>query len=804
MSNDLDAARHLALSGVPIFLAERAEEFPHGGSDNRGYHLPANWQKTQPDPAVLDDWEPGMAVCAVMGHVVDAIDIDPRNQVDDPDLAIPEDLIPKSYGRQLTVSGGTHDLVAKLGVRSKDGVLPGLDVKAGDEGRGHGFIYLAPTEREGKNGEIGRYQWQTPPNLAALDLDIPDTSGELLADRINRSRIPTITGPDYSGAGYAELAGHQREQADKYTEQKIQFWRDRLQGAAEWPEGYRDPQGRGWEGLVRDAAWSLALLATCPWVGMSETEAARRFGEILPEAIAQDPKCKDKWYSGLLERAAAEPVEMPPWADFDKVYHQGMKSQGLPVYLDETRMARWVIHEKLDNSWVYVVGLGWHHWDAKVGRWSFRADLGFMRELQGVLIDLNLRAMESGAEKAYQSKVQGMLSTNKVSAIEKACRAQSHFLAQEMDSHPDLLNVKNGVVDLETGELMPHDRSLLMSKQAPVDYVPGATHPDWDKCLDALDPEVVDWMQVRFGQAATGHMVADDVFPILQGGGSNGKTTLVSAIRGALGPYVVGVPEKLMTASSDSHPTELTTLHGARMAVVDETPETARLNVPRLKSVLGQEWITARKVHKDNMTWRATHSLFLLTNYLPIIHETDHGTWRRLALVKFEKEFPPDERFRARMVQGGDGIAEAVLAWLVEGAVRHYTNQTPNMPEKVREDTRQWRGKVDLLAQYLEDDRLVFSLDHCVGTVELYNDFRRWLVGNGHREWSDQMFTQRMEQYKPMVDNEVVKKTSKTDRGWSTLDLGEPPSQKKPKRVWWGLKWRSEEDASVSRLKVVR
>src|SRR5699024_632819 len=106
------------------------------------------------------------------------------------------------------------------------------------------------------------------------------------------------------------------------------------------------------------------------------------------------------------------------------------------------------------------------------------------------------------------------------------------------------------------------------------------------------------------------------------------------------------------------HPTELMSLHGARIALLDETPEVAQLNVQRLKAVLGSEWITARHVHRDNITWKATHSLFVMTNYVPIVRETDKGTWRRLALVKFDKTFPPDDQFRSRMARGEDGRKE--------------------------------------------------------------------------------------------------------------------------------------------------
>lgn len=51
---------------------------PPAATTAPGYWLPAGWQHTEADPAVLEHLAPGMAVCAVMGHGIDALDVDPH------------------------------------------------------------------------------------------------------------------------------------------------------------------------------------------------------------------------------------------------------------------------------------------------------------------------------------------------------------------------------------------------------------------------------------------------------------------------------------------------------------------------------------------------------------------------------------------------------------------------------------------------------------------------------------------------------------------------------------------------------
>lgn len=199
-------ARSLAEAGVPIFLARPDAEEPCG------YRLPRGWQRTAADPAALDSWVPGMAVCAVMGHVVDGVDIDPRHGGEETRSGLQAaGAWPKSYGRQETPSGGTHDLVAPLGVGSRDGIRPGLDVKGGAaDGSGRGFLFLAPTERVSKvTGEVVAYRWTVEPDLAPLLDGDDDDTGLSLAEMVEAAkRRPEPAAPDPFNAPAEVAAKH--------------------------------------------------------------------------------------------------------------------------------------------------------------------------------------------------------------------------------------------------------------------------------------------------------------------------------------------------------------------------------------------------------------------------------------------------------------------------------------------------------------------------------------------------------------------------------------------------------------------
>lgn len=155
----LGIARDLVGIGMPMFLARPDEAEPSG------FALPGRWQLSTADPQVVDNWRPGLALCAVTGHVLDLIDLDPRSGAD---LDRPNEGIAgvPVMASAYTPSGGVHRFVLPIGIASRDGAWPGVDIKSGaEDGQGRGFAFLAPTVRRSKvDGLFRTYTWFEAPN----------------------------------------------------------------------------------------------------------------------------------------------------------------------------------------------------------------------------------------------------------------------------------------------------------------------------------------------------------------------------------------------------------------------------------------------------------------------------------------------------------------------------------------------------------------------------------------------------------------------------------------------------------------
>lgn len=470
-------------------------------------------------------------------------------------------------------------------------------------------------------------------------------------------------------------------------------------------------------------------------------------------------------------------------------------------------LAAAVADDKLEGSYLYSPGLGgWQLWDGR--RWARCGPETVIEEIRRYAVEQHHDAMTAYAADTGSGKLKrkldgwrSVLARTKLTAVEFLCRGILVCDPTEFDADPDVLNVANGIVDLTTGQLMPHDPDRRLTKIADVRYDPTASHPDWKQALEALPSDIQDWYQLRMGQSITGNSPADDYLIVQVGTGSNGKSTIVDAIGRTLGDYYAQVSHRALIASNDAHPTELMDLKGARLALIEETPEERRLNVTRLKQAVGTARIKARYMRADSATFDATHSLFLNTNFRPIVNETDWGTWRRLALVDFpyrwrlpgapmerETDRQGDPDLRRRIKESPGGQHEAILAWLVAGAVAVARDGFPPLPPRVVADTVAWRGESDVLTAYLTE-HCVQDGGSWVTTRDLLTDFNYWLQDRNQHTWSDQTLTSRMQGMDTFrVEKRII---SSRSEGRSQPDRGGSVIGGATVRAWLGIRFTS-------------
>lgn len=449
-----------------------------------------------------------------------------------------------------------------------------------------------------------------------------------------------------------------------------------------------------------------------------------------------------------------------------------------------------VVDERLEAEYCWSPQLGWMYWNGRV--WEM-VDAAKVRDevRQYVAEWVAGQVTKPTAGVGFEDLIK-LLSKGRISAITDLARGILQVDGEDFDTDPDVITVENGVIDLPTGALMAHDKDRHLTRYVPTRYMPDAKHGDVDIMLSAVEPEVAEWLQVRLGQGITGHVPDDDVMLLMHGDGQNGKSTVIDALTMTLGGEkgwgaLTYIDDSVLTGDRDAKE-ERMALRGARLAVAEELPEGRRLNVVQLKKAVGTSVMKARHLYQREVQWITSHSLLITTNYRPVVNETDHGTWRRLALVPFPYTFvtePKNETHRQAVAGIKDRLKygkqqhEAVLAWLVAGAKRWYeaTRKMPEHPKAVAEATRQWRAESDVILRYW-NERLTPDPDAHVISTELVENFSAFLKEMNQPVWSSKTTLDRFGSHEETKEHHVGKQQIQGRPG-----LSRPP---RPTDNWSG------------------
>jgi putative DNA primase/helicase len=345
-----------------------------------------------------------------------------------------------------------------------------------------------------------------------------------------------------------------------------------------------------------------------------------------------------------------------------------------------------------------------------------------------------------------------------VLALAAAGEGSLGISGRQWDTRPLLLPCINGVLDLVTGEFREGLPSDYITKYCPVAWEGfDATAPRWEAFIHEIlgeDAEKSAFFKRLLGSFITGQ-VNEAVFPVLWGGGRNGKTILLETLDYVLGPLCGPVQSEMLI--QQKHPRsaaapspEVMALRGLRVAYASESDEGKRLNAGKIKWFTGNDTLTGRGPYDRRMvTFKPSHNLMLMTNFRPTGNAADAALWARVVSLRFPFSFvdnPTKDHERLRNPNLGEELKKegpGILAWLVAG---YYQWQEKGLapPPSVLSETDEYRLNDDSIRHFI-DEKCNEGQEYAGRAQELYEAYEGFCEETGFKAKGKRPFYQRLQ-----------------------------------------------------------
>lgn len=417
----------------------------------------------------------------------------------------------------------------------------------------------------------------------------------------------------------------------------------------------------------------------------------------------------------------------------------------------------------------------WFIYDGKV----WRADIGNLRamELCKNLADaLALYALSLQDERQrneYLNFVRRWQRRNYRETILKDAASVYPVELSEFDKDPFLFNCQNGTLHLKTREFHPHRPGDMLSKIAGVDYNPAARCERWERFVVEVmqgDAGKAAFLQKALGLALTGD-TSFECFFILYGPKSrNGKGTTMETFMKLAGDYGrAAKPDTIaqrQNANGSGPSEDIARLAGARFVNISEPDKRLVLSTALVKTLTGNDTITARFLNENSFEYRPQFKLFINTNHLPAVTDVTLFSSGRVKVIPFERHFGEDERDQGLKGELAlPGNLSGILNWCLTGYwMIGETGFAP--PLSVLEATDQYRQDSDKISRFIADE-LEAGPGYEVRTAEAFARFQTWCAANGFREGSIKTFNADMENAVS-----IERKRPKGGGGATTLIIG--------------------------------
>jgi len=224
-----------------------------------------------------------------------------------------------------------------------------------------------------------------------------------------------------------------------------------------------------------------------------------------------------------------------------------------------------------------------------------------------------------------------------VNQITATIKRSTYINRNEFDQDPDIISLKNGMLNIKTGEFSKFNPNILCRNQIPVVYDPKSGPIKFIKFLMDCLPDFRDRITIIEEFAST--LIKQPNFEKVSmyiGGGSNGKSTFLKLISRFLGlENIASVSIHDLTYSRFAP----ARLDGKLANIYSDIVNTELKQLGRFKALVSGDPIDAEKKGKDAFTLINKAKMFYSANQIPEIDDDSDAVFRRFLITEWTQQF---------------------------------------------------------------------------------------------------------------------------------------------------------------------
>ena len=335
-------------------------------------------------------------------------------------------------------------------------------------------------------------------------------------------------------------------------------------------------------------------------------------------------------------------------------------------------------------------------------------------------------------EKELDKKYGYKLKTADITEIKNYVIRKTYVKKDVFDSDIYIINVKNGLLNCETKELLPHTPDYYSINQKPISYNPNARPIKFLKFLK----EVLYLQDIRTAIEIISYtFIRKNLFEyyfILIGTGANGKNVFVCVLSHLHGLKNVS---NVSLKSLATHRFALAQIENKDINV--DTELSKNVDISNLKKLTGTQPVMVERKGRDPYDIELWAKYFFNTNELPIISDNSDARHRREIILSFPHQFEDgknaDPELLSKIINNEDEMSGILNLVINSLNVIHNSKKI-----HVQSTISQRRAKAELTADpvsaFLDTEDWVESTNHAeeyVTKEAFYGEFMKFC--NDHK-----------------------------------------------------------------------